>query len=351
MNKLLYLEISRGIAALLVVFHHVGLSSRFFLDNDFLADLFIFGHHGIDYFFVLSGFIIYYVHSNDSRSFNSVKNYILKRIIRIYPIFLLISSILLIAYIQMPEILNREDNIITFTRVIKSFLLLPSLEKPILPISWTLIHEIFFYFTFILIILNKRIGFLIFILWVILIFFYNIFLEKVFPYSFYLNSHNFEFLLGIVTAYLFKSNKFLKIKYFSSYILYFGLFIFILNGINTNYNFIYISSFYQILLYGVSSSFILFGLVLLREPIYQNKLFKIFLLLGASSYSIYIIHNPLLSVLFRIMKKTNLEYYLNDILIFLLFTSISIVVGILLHLIIEKPILKFLRKRLIKSNI
>ena len=251
----------------------------------------------------------------------------------------------------MPEILNREDNIITFTRVIKSFLLLPSLEKPILPISWTLIHEIFFYFTFILIILNKRIGFLIFILWVILIFFYNIFLEKVFPYSFYLNAHNFEFLLGIVTAYLFKSNKFLKIKYFSNYLLYFGLFIFILNGINTNYYFINISYFYQILLYGVSSSFILFGLVLLREPIYQNKLFKIFLLLGASSYSIYIIHNPLLSVLFRIMKKTNLEYYLNDILIFLLFTSISIVVGILLHLIIEKPILKFLRKRLIKSNI
>lgn len=349
LNKLLYLEISRGIAALLVVFHHTGLGATSFLNNRTFGEFFKFGHHGVDFFFVLSGFIIYYIHSNDNGSLFNIKNYAIKRIIRIYPIFLLISSVLLIAYLELPELGNRADNIITIERIVNSFLLIPSIEKPILSVSWTLIHEVFFYVIFIVVIINKKIGMILFSLWFILIVNYNLFFEKSFPYSFYLNAHNLEFLFGIGTAYIFmsESDYFFKLKRNSNRVFLLGLIGFILNGMNTNYNFININTFYQILFYGISSSFIIYGLVLFKEPIMKNKIFRIFLLIGSASYSIYLIHDPLISVLFRIIKKINLGLYLHDIFLFLLITVISVMVGILLHLIIEKPIVRFLRTNFI----
>jgi peptidoglycan/LPS O-acetylase OafA/YrhL len=46
------------------------------------------GYLGVDFFFVLSGFIIMFSHMDDASSVDALKRYTLKRIIRIYPAYL-----------------------------------------------------------------------------------------------------------------------------------------------------------------------------------------------------------------------------------------------------------------------
>jgi peptidoglycan/LPS O-acetylase OafA/YrhL len=206
MPKLQYLQWARGVAASLVVFHHITLDFLSFYQYKAFNNFFYFGMAGVDFFFVLSGFIIYYIHSNDNPSVKNIKNYILKRLIRVYPPVLFISSILLISYLIMPNLTARSE-LFEFTFLVKSFLLLPQKYAPLLTVSWTLVHEMFFYTLFIALIFNKKIGLFIFMFWSLSILLFNIFTKQLsFPYSFYFNLHNLEFLFGILVAYLFKNN-------------------------------------------------------------------------------------------------------------------------------------------------
>ena len=62
-NKKLHLiQIFRGIAAMSVVIYHLGRSAEAYFHVKLLGDFFSFGYMGVDFFFVLSGFIITYVH-------------------------------------------------------------------------------------------------------------------------------------------------------------------------------------------------------------------------------------------------------------------------------------------------
>ena len=83
-NKFSAIEAGRGVAALLVV----GVHSRNHLfkggTENMLADLFLLGHSGVDFFFVLSGFIIMYVHYRDIERPERVGNYLRRSFTRIY---------------------------------------------------------------------------------------------------------------------------------------------------------------------------------------------------------------------------------------------------------------------------
>lgn len=193
-------------AALLVVLHHATLGAPVFYNAEPFYNFFLFGSAGVDFFFVLSGFIIYYIHSDDQNSWTAIKKYILKRIIRIYPAFLLVSLVLLGAYLTFPQWSPRGD-LINMQYLTDSLLLLPSSQRPLLTVGWTLVHEMFFYTVFIVVILNKKIGVSLLWGWGLLILLANVYIVKLdFPSSFYLNAHNLEFLLGMGVAYLIKSS-------------------------------------------------------------------------------------------------------------------------------------------------
>ena len=57
----LSLELGRGVAAVLVLMYHVDkfyFSSSVYFHNELFAGIFKFGHAGVEFFFVLSGFIM-----------------------------------------------------------------------------------------------------------------------------------------------------------------------------------------------------------------------------------------------------------------------------------------------------
>src|SRR5689334_465279 len=84
--RLALTDFTRGIAALLVAGVHATemLSQPKYFGVDPTQGFFHFGNRGVDFFFVLSGFIIAYVHWFDLGKPNRLASYSLKRAIRVY---------------------------------------------------------------------------------------------------------------------------------------------------------------------------------------------------------------------------------------------------------------------------
>lgn len=75
----------RGIAALLVVLYHIHFAApRLPFENwsPFLSR----GYLMVDLFFILSGFIISYVYNRPDMAVMKTGNFLIKRIIRLYPL-------------------------------------------------------------------------------------------------------------------------------------------------------------------------------------------------------------------------------------------------------------------------
>ena len=85
-RRLMKLEAFRGVAALYIVVHHYVHYSP---ELAFMSKFFVFGQFALMVFFLLSGFVIYYatVYRDPDLSF---REYILRRIKRIFPAFLLV---------------------------------------------------------------------------------------------------------------------------------------------------------------------------------------------------------------------------------------------------------------------
>lgn len=77
-------------AALLVLAYHLDGSifqTPKFWSETALGGFFGFGHAGVYFFFVLSGFIIASSHHDDIARPDRVANYLMRRIIRVYPVY------------------------------------------------------------------------------------------------------------------------------------------------------------------------------------------------------------------------------------------------------------------------
>jgi exopolysaccharide production protein ExoZ len=84
------LQVFRGLAALAVVAHHAVTSTGAFVGvvPAEVESILGMGYLGVDFFFVLSGFIIMYTHMGDSPSKGNVQRYVSKRLVRIFPPYL-----------------------------------------------------------------------------------------------------------------------------------------------------------------------------------------------------------------------------------------------------------------------
>src|SRR5271165_5758308 len=91
-GKLLPLELCRFLAAVLVACLHAGASIDKYYDFD-IRVVRNFGA-GVDFFFVLSGFVMIYAHWYDIGRPDRVRRYCVKRFLRIYPPYWIITAII-----------------------------------------------------------------------------------------------------------------------------------------------------------------------------------------------------------------------------------------------------------------
>lgn len=152
-QKIDLLQAYRAFAAILVVlFHFAGAITNYF-KTEMFGSFFQFGWVGVDFFFVLSGFIITYIHLKDVKSKTNSTLFLKKRFVRIFPIYWVISAIVLIALLKMQGKTTNSYSIDLhsasgITYLIKCFLLIPQAGKYFLIQAWTLTYEVLFYAIF-----------------------------------------------------------------------------------------------------------------------------------------------------------------------------------------------------------
>src|SRR3954449_11248467 len=93
-RRLQTVQVFRGAAALLVVLFHATSIDKFYLQHEFLGDIFMFGYGGVDFFFVLSGFVIVLAHGRDVGRADRLGPYLARRVVRIYPAYCIVAVVL-----------------------------------------------------------------------------------------------------------------------------------------------------------------------------------------------------------------------------------------------------------------
>ncbi|MCF6186848.1 MAG: acyltransferase [Desulfobulbaceae bacterium] len=336
------IQVARGIAALSVVFYHASVWSGEYY-GEVYNGFFNFGYIGVDFFFVLSGFLIFYLHRGDDRGRAAWKKYCMKRLIRIYPPFLPLSILLLLVYLNYPDLPNGGETI----GIVSSLFLIPSGGAPALVTSWTLMHEILFYAFFSLYFFCRRCFFVFTAIWIVLICARINTVENSYLLSFLLSVHNLEFFFGVAVALAADAyNKSYK-KFFTAGILFIVLFV-MGSYLNIQYPPVLQGDFIFIYL-GIAFSFIVYGLYGLDTNV--TVCYPSFLLfLGAASYSIYLVHFPLLSVLNRGAALLYPRIIPYQHLLFWGIVALCTAAGLLYHLLWEKRVTGYLKHRLIMSS-
>lgn len=151
-KKLAGIQCLRGIAALMVVFYHVGIRMS---GNDGQPSRFDVLMAGVDIFFVISGFIMWV--TTAQRPDRTAGRFLRDRIQRIVPAYWVVTAVLSVAlyfFVQPVRLLTDESSNSRLWFTVSSFFFIPALNpykgvyQPVLTAGWTLNLEMFFYVIF-----------------------------------------------------------------------------------------------------------------------------------------------------------------------------------------------------------
>lgn len=143
----------RGVAALLVVlFHLASIEANYGHGYRLSSDIWTIGMSGVDLFFVISGFVMVTVTRGRFGIPGESLRFMLHRATRIYPLYWMFSLLVLAAFLIGPGLMKRslQGGEVDLAA---SFLLLPQEGLPLLMAGWTLVHEMYFYCVFALLLL------------------------------------------------------------------------------------------------------------------------------------------------------------------------------------------------------
>jgi len=334
MGKFQSVQAARGVAALLVAIFHGQEALRHTTGVAPFGGFFEFGHSGVDFFFVLSGFIIYHVHRSDINARERLPSYIWKRITRIYPLF-----IFLMLFVTAKFVLNGEFN---WPQFIKTILLLPQPPYPMLIQSWTLVHEVIFYLFFGLAIYSAVLGRVALVMWLIS-----------FPLCMYLHPnlgtgifadfvrtlespYNLLFLVGIAVAWAVERGA----VPFPRVLVAAGAAGYLAIGVAENNHLFEQSTITSIGFFGLASGLLLMGLVS-AEVSGHLRAGKFGDFLGDLSYPLYLVHGAVIGTTIAVFSK--IDWQIPGW--FLLFIGVmnAGVAAYLINRIVEKPMALFLR--------
>ena len=339
-KNLLLIQLLRGIASLLVVFMHVTVNEKEISHQFFLGDFFKFGGAGVDIFFVLSGFIITYTSRKGIGHFNKLLPFLRRRFVRIFPAYWIIIGVFLLVQIVLPSF-YKTPYIFTTENFLSTCFLLPG-HTMVNGVSWTLTYELFFYalFSLAFFIPNKRIAFSLSILYGVVLVVIPLLGYHTANGNYWMNllvfPMNVEFIMGVLAAVIIPYLS----KALSIPLVITGSIIFLTSAILSNEGF-YLSadSFNRVVLFGIPSFLLITGLV--KYELSKNiTVHNVLLSLGEASYSLYLLHLPLVVAGIRIIARFNIEN--NIILHGLLFVLIGIIcfTSILFYQWVEKPLIR-----------
>lgn len=341
-TRLTGIEAGRGIASLIVVLFHatVIISLPKYFGTLPLGGIFSFGYAGVDFFFVLSGFIILFIHHSDIGKPETLRTYGIKRILRIYPLYWVISTLAVLALTQSSDSVQ-----LNFDHILKSYFLLP--QENIYPIvigAWTLVHEVFFYLMFGILLFSFRLGLLLMGVWFIgILVTAGVGIKWGYLFGFVFNLHNIEFFLGMLIAFLCLSDRRMPYPILSVVC---GVTLFCGTGMVDVYgNWRHSSAF--LMSYAISSALIIYSLVS-GELSGRFVVPKWSQFLGACSYSLYLTHFLVLSFIMKLALLRDVRVWMPLWMGWCVSVTFAIGAGLFFHYYVEQNLTRALRRRFLR---
>lgn len=335
-SKFHAIQLLRGIAALMVVFHHARNPVSGIYDP--IPQL-LSMQSGVDIFFVISGFIMFTAAKNENW-----KEFIIKRAIRIAPLYWIANAA---KFVTMGiKIINSNYLIYVFLSVL--FIPVysnqhPEYIWPFLTPGWSLNFEILFYSVFALGLYFGKLEFTVFMIMAILITsgqFYHGHNAAIITYT---SPIIIEFCLGACIAQ-YRHNINGPIWYVMAPI-GFGAILYA-NGIFTidSGNF---TGFSRLLYFGIPATLIV-GSFVSYEKFAQNfSGAKYVEYIGNASYAIYLFQEYSINIAEKMIRHFPLTGNVQFIATMLLTMGTATGIGLAAHAYLEKPVLRLARKALL----
>jgi len=332
-EKLIGIQFGRAVAAILVVLYHGGRMLPQYLGKIDFAKYFTFGNAGVDFFFVLSGFIIYYIHRSDIDNPDRLSHYSFRRLTRVYPIYWVVSLLGVAIFAAKGDWADLAP-----LHVIASFLLIPEAQPPVVGVAWTLCHEMMFYAVFATLIYSRPVGISVVGIWALFVAL-GIFVPQSQTFLHFLEDpYHIEFALGALAAYLARSYP-VRIAPILAGL---GIVAFLVVGLKFN-DLSIEHKFIGRLMYGLSSTLIIYGLAVWETrgnvgyPRWASYM-------GAASYSIYLIHTFLLGWMGKVVARIIVPGSAPDLLYFLVAAG-AVVGGCAMYQFVERPLQALVRNK------
>ena len=328
------LQAGRAVAAVSVAAFHLSLmmgESRYGGEEIF-GKYTHFGGRGVDFFFVLSGFIILFAHVKDIGNPIALPRYLWRRFIRLYPIYWLyticFAGVFAVIGGTQAAIPNNFADWLTSLSLIRF-----TAATPPLPVAWTLFHEVAFYAIFSILILNGRLGIAAFVVISVLsivIYHYPQEANRT-AATVYTSAYNLYFVFGMAAFWLFRRGGSGTLELLTG-ILVFAVAmteVFSQNGIQRG-----VMGFGMALILTAAVKYEASGKISI--PSFLSTI-------GDASYTIYLIHENVQGSLLKAANAMHLQNNFGPHLTYLFALFGSIIVGCLVYIFLEKPVVGFFR--------
>ncbi|EIF30979.1 putative acyltransferase [Burkholderia sp. Ch1-1] len=323
-NKLHSVHFLRFIAALAVVAHHVLIRYEYPVSV---------GAAGVDVFFIISGLVIGISIPREP----SAASFAVKRLIRVLPLYW-IASVLFVAVAHFTWGFTP-----TGEQVWRSIMLFPNATNswyPIYQAAWTLCYEMFFYLvaTICMVIFKGRARLATFLI-MIVVSIVPIQVPFAQPGVHYLSDLCLEFCAGLAISEIVlrkvEINRNSGVPLIAAALVTFSI-----NHIANSAS--------RPMSWGIPATMLILGALSFDTLGWlQGKWAR---LAGDLSYSLYLVHVTTIQAFDFVSKKTGFDVYQNPILALLIVVPSSILIALFIHLYVERPVLKILRKRFMSRN-
>ncbi len=336
-QNLTTLQAGRGVAAIAVLLYHLHVITGQKLGVGYQTGYFSGGDCGVDFFFVLSGFIIFFANHTILGAAREAPRYLYRRVARIYPLVMLLTAIK-VGYMLLggagysPEKSN-------LSNIVCSLLLIPQGKTPVIGPAWTLCYEMFFYSIFLVFILyGPKFRFLL-IAHAAACLVLN--LPGVpalgFPLEFIFSPYIVEFYLGCVAAYLYLNRCIPSAVAIVACLL--GLAA-AATGYVLHATFESVLGTLGPLFWGAGFFLVVLGLAVLERG-NRIRAPRWLAFTGDASYSIYLLHTSVLELIFVFVARHHGLLGPLTPITFAVATAVALSGGIVLYVVVERPMLNW----------
>lgn len=350
MQKLNSLQALRALAAIMVLIGHTISEAEYYFNIQFHLD-FIPWTRGVDLFFIISGFIIYYASRDLFGQPDARRIFLIRRFIRVVPLYFLFTSLMVIALLLFPS--GVKETHFDIYQIISSYLFIPYERydgriAPVLSLGWTINYEMFFYIAFALVItFPKRVAIsTITIVFLCLSIAGFIFDFQSAPLNTWTNSLILEFCFGLLIANAYCNyGKAYGIQSFWPSLTGIGIGLILLTiGYWLTEN--EILALPRFISAGIPAGIIVASAIFLLPETKEKALPRWILALGDSSYSLYLSHRFVLrpATILWLQVFPNSGFY--SALYVIIVTVLALVIAYLAYIIVEKPALRLMHAKI-----